>query len=52
MATKFKMAAIYQNMACHYGKSLLLRVTYLKSVGYGFENGAKHTAVQLKNYTV
>ena len=53
MATKLKMAAIYQNMACRYGKLLLLRVKYLKSVGYGFENGAKHpTAVQLKNYTV
>ena len=53
MATKFKMAAIYQNMACRYGKLQLLRVKYLKSVRYGFENAAKHfTAVQQKNYTV
>ena len=53
MATKFKMAAIFHNMACRYGKLLLLRVKYLKSVRYGFENDAKHlTAVQQKNYTV
>ena len=29
MATKFKMAAIYQNMACRYGQLVLLRVKYL-----------------------
>ena len=47
------MAAIYQNMACHYGKLLLLMVKYLKPARYGFENEAKHlTAVQQKNYTV
>ena len=47
------MAAIYQNMAYCYGQLLLLRVKYLISVRYGFENGAKHlTAVQQKNYTV
>ena len=53
MATKFKMAAIYQNMACRYGKLLFLRVKYLKSVRYGFENDATHlTAVQQNIYTV
>ena len=54
MATKFKMAAIYQNMARHYiVKLLLLMINYLKPARYGFENDAKHlTAVQQKNYTV
>ena len=53
MASKFKMASFYQNMACRYGKLVLLRVKYLKSVRYGFENDTKHlTAVQQKNYTV
>ena len=53
IATKFKMAAIYQNMACRYGKLLLLRAKCLKSVRYGFENDAKHlTALQQKNHTV
>ena len=47
MATKFKMAAIYQNMACRYGQLVLLRVKYL------IENYAKHlSAVQQKNETV
>ena len=41
------MAAIYQKMACRYGQLLLLRVKYLISVRYGFENEAKYlTAVQ------
>ena len=53
MATKFKMAAIYQNMACRCGKLLFLIVKCLKSVRYGFENDAKHlTSVQQKIYTV
>ena len=50
MATKFKMAAIYKNMACRYWQLLLLRfrlkISHI-SVRYGFENDAKHlTAVQ------
>ena len=52
MATKFKMAAIYQNMACCYEQLVLLRVKNLLSVRYEFKNDAKHlTAVQQKNYT-
>ena len=51
MATNFKMAAIYRNMACRYGQLVLLRVKYLISIRYGFENDAKHlTAVQQTNY--
>ena len=51
MAAKFKMAAIYQNMACRYGQIVLLSVKNL--IRYGFENDAKNlTAVQQKNYTV
>ena len=53
MATKFKMAAIYQNKACCYCQLLLLKVKYLISVRYGLEKDSKHlTAVQQKNYTV
>ena len=47
MATKFKMAAIYQKLACRYEQLLLLRIKYPISVRYGFENKAKYpTAVQ------
>ena len=40
------MDAIYQNMACDYGKLLLLRVKYLISVKYGFENDAQHLTAE------
>ena len=51
MATKFKMAAIYQNVARRYGQLVLLRVKYLISMRYGFENDSKYlTAVQENKY--
>ena len=54
MATKFKMAAINQNMACRYWAISIIesKISHFY-IRYGFENDAKHlTAVQQKNYTV